>query len=149
MLLEENKAIFRRFIEAYNEHNLDLLDDIVDPDYVDPDYPQLKGLEGLRQMMNMAFLAFPDYHESIEDIIAEGDKVWILLRYTGTHKGEFMGLAPTGKKLTSLAVDMYRFENGKIVWGKRVPTPDLAFFKQLGLIEYTEKGKKLFPEEIK
>jgi len=44
---------------------------------------------------------------------------------------------------------MYRFENGKIVWGKRVPTPDLAFFKQLGLVEYTETGKKLFPEDVK
>ena len=144
MTPEKNKAIFRRFIEAYNEHNLDLLDDLVAPDYVDPDYPQLKGLEGLKQMMNMAFMAFPDYQESIVDIIAEGDKVWILLSYTGTHKGEFMGLSPTNKKLISLAVDMYRVENGKIVWGKRVPTPDLAFFKQLGLIEYTENGKKLF-----
>jgi C-1 hydroxylase len=97
----------------------------------------------------MAFMAFPDYHETIEDIIAEGDKLWVLLRYTGTHKGEFMGLAPTGKKLTSLAVDMYRLENCKIVWGKRVPTPDLAFFKQLGLIEYTETGKRLFPEDAR
>ena len=149
MSLEENEAIFRKFVEAYNNHNLDLLDDLVASDYVDPDYPQLKGLEGLKQMMSMAFMAFPDYHETIEDIIAEGDKVWILLRYTGTHKGEFMGLAPTGKKLTSLAVDMYRFENGKIVWGKRVPTPDLAFFKQLGLVEYTETGKKLFPEDTR
>jgi predicted ester cyclase len=149
MSLEENKAIFRRFIEAYNKHNLDLLDDLVALDYVDPDYPQLVGLEGLKQMMSMAFMAFPDYHETIEDIIVEGDKVWILLKYTGTHKGEFMGLAPTGKKLTSLAVDMYRIENGKIVWGKRVPTPDLAFFKQLGLIEYTETGKRLFPEDVK
>ena len=60
-----------------------------------------------------------------------------------------MGLAPTGKKLTSLAVDIYRFKNGRIVWGKRVPTPDLAFFKQLGLVEYTETGKTLFPEEPK
>lgn len=145
----ENKAIFRRFIEAYNAHNLELLDDLVAPDYVDPDYPQLKGLDGLKQMMRMAFMAFPDYHETIEDIIAEEDKVWILLRYTGTHKGEFMGLPPTGKKLTSLAVDMYRLKDGKIVWGKRIPTPDLAFFKQLGLIEYTEAGKKLFPEDAK
>jgi predicted ester cyclase len=144
--IEKNKAIFRRFIEAYNEHDLDLLDDLIASDYVDPDYPQLKGLEGLKQMMKMAFMAFPDYKETIEDIIAEGDKVWILLSYTGTHQGEFMGLSPTNKKLTSLAVDMYRFKNSRIVWGKRVPTPDLAFFKQLGLIEYTEIGKKLFKQ---
>jgi predicted ester cyclase len=145
----ENKDIFNRFIEAYNKHNLDLLDDLVSKDYIDPEYPQLKGLDGLKQMMGMAFLAFPDYHETVEDIISEGDKIWILLRYSGTHRGQFMGLAPTGKQVSSLAVDMYRIEDGKIVWGKRVPTPDLAFFMQLGLVEYTEKGQKLFQASTK
>lgn len=149
MTTQENKAIFSKFIAAYNKHNLNLLDDLVSKDYVDPEYPQMKGLDGLKQMMDMAFTAFPDYHETIEDIISEGDKIWILLRYTGTHKGEFMGLVPTGKQLTSLVVDMYRIEAGKIVWGKRVPTPDLAFFMQLGLVEYTEKGRKLFQETTK
>ena len=149
MSLEENKAIFRRYIDAYNQHNLDALDEFIASDYVDPDYPQLQGLEGLKQMIGMAFKAFPDYHETLEDIIAEGDKLWVLLTYTGTHKGEFMGLPQTGKKFTCLAIDMYRIANGKIVWGKRIPTPDLAFFKQLGFIEYTEQGKQLFPEDAK
>jgi predicted ester cyclase len=149
MSIEENKAVFGRFIEAYNTHNLDLLDDLVSEDYVDPEYPQMKGLKGLKQMMRTAFSAFPDYHETIEDIISEDNKLWILLRYTGTHKGEFMGLAPTGKQVTSTVVDMYRLENGKIVWGKRVPTPDLAFFMQLGLVQYTEKGKQLFQASTK
>jgi steroid delta-isomerase-like uncharacterized protein len=147
MSLEENKEIVRRFVEAYNKQNLDLADDLVAPDYVDPDYPQLQGLAALKQMMNMFFKAFPDFHETIEDIIAEGDKVWLLLTYTGTHKGEWLGLAPTGKKIKCRAIDLYRIVNGKIVEGRRVPTPDYAFNKQLGLIEYTEKGKKLFPEE--
>ncbi len=149
MSLEENKAIVRRFVEAYNKQNLDLLDDLVAPDYVDPDYPQLQGLESLKQMMNMFFKAFPDFHETIEDIIAEGDKVWVLLTYTGTHTGEWLGLAPTGEKIRCRAIDIYRIVNGKIAWGRRVPTPDLAFFKQLGVVEYTEKGKKLFPEDVK
>jgi steroid delta-isomerase-like uncharacterized protein len=149
MSVEENKAIVRRFIDAYNQQNLDLSDDVVASDYVDPDYPQLQGLENLKQMMNMFFKAFPDFHETIEDIIAEGDKVWVLLTYTGTHTGEWMGLAPTGKKITCRAIDIYRIANGKIAEGRRVPTPDLAFFKQLGLIEYTETGKKLFPEDVK
>jgi len=149
MSVEENKAIVRRFIDAYNQQNLDLSDDVVASGYVDPDYPQLQGLENLKQMMNMFFKAFPDFHETIEDIIAEGDKVWVLLTYTGTHKGEWMGLAPTGKKITCRAIDIYRIANGKIAEGRRVPTPDLAFFKQLGLVEYTETGKKLFPEDVK
>ena len=149
MSAQNSRAIFDRFLDAYNKHNLALLDDLVSKDYVDPEYPQMKGLDGLKQMMGMAFMAFPDYHETVEDIISEGDKIWILLRYSGTHKGEFMGLSPTGKQVTSLAVDMYRIEDGKIVWGKRVPTPDLAFFMQLGLVEYTERGQKLFQSNTK
>ena len=127
MSLEENKAIVRRFIEAYNK--LNFADDLVAPDYVDPDYPQLEGREGLKQLMNMFFKAFPNFHETIEDIIAEGDKVWVLLTYTGTHTGEWLGLAPTGKKITSKAVDIYRIVNGKIVECSRVE--DLIFLKEL------------------
>jgi len=97
----------------------------------------------------MYLKVFPDWHETIEDIIAEGDKVWVLLTATGTHTGEFLGLAPTGKKITLMTIDIYRIANGKLVWGRRVPTPDLAFFKQLGVVEYTEKGKKLFAEDVK
>jgi C-1 hydroxylase len=73
--------------------------------------------------------------------------VWVLLYATGTHTGEFMGLAPTGNKITIRVIDIYRITNGKIVWCRRIPTPDLGFFKQLGVVEYTEKGKKLFPED--
>ena len=148
MSLEENKAIVRKYVEiVFSRQNWDRLDDLVAPDYVDPDYPQLGGREGLKQMMNMAFKALPDWHETIEDIVAEGDKVWVLLACSGAHKGEFMGIAPTGKKVTIRAVDLYRIANGKIVWCRRIPTPDLAFFKQLGVVEYTETGKKLFPED--
>jgi len=75
MSLEENKAIVRRFVESYNKQNLDLSDDLVSPDCVDPDYPQMQSREALKQIMNMFFKAFPDFHENIEDIIAEGDKV--------------------------------------------------------------------------
>ena len=90
MSLEENKAIVRGFIEAYNERKLDLIDDFVSPDYID--HANNVGREGLKQLIAMGLNAFPDWHETIEDIIAEGDKVWVRLTYTGTHKGEFMGL---------------------------------------------------------
>ena len=146
MSLEENKAIVRRFIEAYNKRNLDLFDDLLAPDYFD--HTSQVGPEGLKQLMNMAFKAFPDFHETIEDIIAEGDKVWARITFTGTHSGEWLGIAPTGKKITSMMVDIFRIVNGKLVeyWdvGDR-----LDFFKKLGVIEYTEIGKKLFPEDVK
>ena len=146
MSLEENKAIVRRFIEAYNKHDLSSIEDFVAPDYVD--HTNQVGREGLKQLFNMAFKAFPDLHETIEDIIAEGDKVWVRVTFTGTHTGEWMGIAPTGKKVTSEMVDIYRIVNGKHVEGRFV-TDQLDFLKQLGAIEYTEQGKKLFPEDVK
>ena len=95
----------------------------------------------------MGITAFPDWLETVEDIIAEGDKVWVRLNYTGTHKGAFMGLPPTGKKINSKAVDIYRIENGKLAEYWNV-TDNLNIFKQIGAVEITEKGKHLFPESI-
>ncbi len=144
MSLEENKAIVRRFIEAYNKRNLDAIDDFVAPDYVD--HTNRVDREGLKQLFNMGLTAFPDWHETIEDIVAEGDKVWVRLAYTGTHTGEFMGLAPTGKKITSKAVDIYRVVNGKLAEYWNV-TDNVNILKQIGAIEFTENGKKAFPED--
>ena len=146
MSLEENKAIVRKFIEAYNERNLDVFDDLLAPDYFD--HTSQVGPEGLKQLMNMAFKAFPDFHETIEDIIAEGDKVWVRITFTGTHTGEWMGIAPTGKKITTEMVDVFRIVNGKLVEYRDVNN-NLDFLKKLGVIEYTEKGMKIFPEDVK
>ncbi len=146
MSLEENKAIVRRFIESYNNRNLDLIDDFVAPDYVD--HTNKVDRDGLKQLFNMGLKAFPDWHETIEDIIAEGDKVWVRLAYTGTHKGEFFGLTPTGKKITAKDVDIYRIVNGKLAEYWSV-TDNVDMLKQIDAIEYTEKGKKLFPEDVK
>ena len=141
MSLEANKAIVRRMIEAYNKHNLDLLEDLVAPDYFD--HTHQVGREGLKQLFNMGFKAFPDWHETIEDIIAEGDKLWVLLAYTATHTGEWLGLAPTGNKITTMNVDIYRIVNGKIAERWNV-TDNVGLFQPLGVIEYTEQGKQLF-----
>ena len=146
MSLEENKAIVRRMIEEYNKHNLDWFDEFIAPDYVD--HTNQVDREGVKQLFIMGFKGFPDWYEAIDDIIAEGDKVWLRLTYTGTHTGEFLGLAPTGKKITCMAVAIYRIVNGKLAEGWFV-TDGLDMFKQIGAIEYTEKGKKLFPEPVK
>jgi C-1 hydroxylase len=88
MSLEDNKAVVRGWIEAYNKRNLDF-DKFVAPDYVD--HTNKVDLEGVKKLFAMGLHAFPDWHETIEDIIAEGDKVWVFLTYSGTHKGELMG----------------------------------------------------------
>ena len=139
MSLEENKSVVRGFIEAYNERKLDLIDNFVAPDYID--HSNNVGREGLKQLFSMGLNAFPDWHEAIEDIIAEGDKVWVRLAYTGTHKGEFMGLSPTGKKIRSKAVDIYRIVNGKLAEYWNV-TDNVNIFKQVGAVEVTGKGKR-------
>ena len=142
MSLEKNKAIIRRWIEALNKRDLASVNDLIAPDYVEPTF-QLKGFEGAKQLMAMSYKGFPDYQETIEDIIAEGDKVWSRITFTGTHTGEFLGLAPTGKKVTFTGVAVWHIVDGKIVdiW----EVYDLLdFYKQLGLIEYTGKGKKFF-----
>ena len=94
----------------------------------------------------MGLKAFPDWHETIEDIIAEGDKVWIRITYTGTHESEFMGLVPTGNKIITKGVDIYRVVNGKLAEYWNV-TDNIDMFKQIGAIEITEKGKGLFLKE--
>ena len=151
MSLEENKAVVRRFIEAYNKRNYDLFDDLVAPDYVDYTHQQ-QGLESLKQLFKLAFKAFPDWNENVEDIIAEGDKVWVCVKATGTHTGEWnlseVLLPPTGKKVTMMMVFIWRIINGKLAEGREVDN-ELELFKQLGVIEYTEKGKELFPEDVK
>ncbi|MCP8315747.1 MAG: ester cyclase [archaeon] len=146
MSLEKNKAVVRRWIEAENKKDLAVLNELMAADYFDPSL-QVRGREAskakAKQLMAMVFKGFPYTHETIEDIISEGDKVWVHLKITGTHTGEYRGLAPTGKKITYTAIVIWRIVNGKVIesWGIYDP---LDAYKQLGVIEY--KG---FPDEVK
>jgi len=140
MSLEENKALIRGLYEAYNKHNVALLDKFIAPDYVHH-AQKLRGLESVKQYETMVYKGFSDLHDTIEDIIAEEDKVWVRVKVTGTHKGEYRGLAPTGKKITVTYVGIHRIADGKVV--ERWSVYDmLDFYRQLGVVEY--KG---FPDE--
>ena len=144
---EENKALIRRLVETFNKHDVTLWDEFIAPDFVDYDIP-LQGLDKFKQFETSFINGFPDYHETIEDIIAEGDTVWLHFKVMGTHTGEWnlfgVPLPPTDKKITYMGVGIWRIVNGKVVERKSVR--DMLFFlTQLGLIEPTEKGKKLFP----
>ena len=148
MSLEENKAIVRGLVEAELKHNPALLDEFLAPDFVWTESGiTTRGREIYKQGVEIAFKAFPDLHGTIEDITAEGDKVWIRYKGTGTNTGEWMGLAPTGKKVTMTAVSIYRIVDTKVVEMWTIMHMD--FLKGLGIIKYTEKGKKLFPEDAK
>ena len=135
MSTEENKENARRAIEeVLNKGNLSLADELVDANYIghQPGLPDFKGPEGFRQYMTMMRTAFPDINMTIEDTVAEGDKV--VNRYTGrgTHKGDLMGIAPTGKQVTITGMVATRYVGGKQVeaW---VAMDMLGMLQQLGV----------------
>src|SRR6266566_4202929 len=103
MSTEDNKALVRRcYDEVHNKKNLAAINEFLDPNGIDhaapPGLPG--GLEGAKQFVSMFLTAFPDYHVTFEDMIAEGDKVVCRLTWHGTHQGKFMGIPPTGKHVT-------------------------------------------------
>jgi steroid delta-isomerase-like uncharacterized protein len=117
MSTEKNKdLICRAFKEVYNQGNFDAVDEIYDKDfksYTPPD--MLKGPESVKQYASMLRSAFPDLNLTIEDQIAEGDKVVTRFSIAGTHKGEYMGIVPTNKFITGTGITIHRIANGKAV----------------------------------
>jgi predicted ester cyclase len=146
---EENKTIIRKFIDAYNNRKLDIFEELVAPNYVDHTHQQ-QGRDNFKQLFALAFEGFPDWHETIQDMIAEGEWVWVKVTATGTHTGSWnlfgVPLSPTGNKVTLPMVFFFRVVEGKLVEGGELDD-QLDFFKKLGFIAYTEKGKQLFPQD--
>ena len=137
MSVEENKAIMRRFWDVWEEGNIELLDELLAPDYVNhnlaaPDLPP--GPEGVKQIVSMFRSAMPDLEVVIEDMIAEDDKVATRYALEGTHRGELFGAAPTGKQLSIKSITVERVLDGKIVEHWRV-TDELDMMRQLGVFE--------------
>ena len=134
MSTEENKALIRRSYEAFNQRNWeDFYEQAVD-DYVFHT-PSMTGhgKEAYKQFLSMYLTAFPDVHLAIEDIIAEGDTVVVRQTFTGTHQGNLMGIAPTGKYVTVTAILINRIANGKGIelW---INGDDLGILQQLGVV---------------
>lgn len=137
MSAQENKAIVRHYTEElFNKGNLAAAEEIFAPNWVSHDLAKQglpPGPEGMKQYISMLRLAFPDLDNHIEDQIAEGDKVVSRNTARGTHKGNFMGIAPTNKQMTTTAIVIDRFANGKIVetW---VNIDMLGALQQLGVV---------------
>jgi steroid delta-isomerase-like uncharacterized protein len=133
---EENKAIFRRYVEEVgNEGNLDLVDEIFS-DYAShqPDGSVLeRGPEDVKRFMGEFRSAFPDFHTTIEDQIAEDDKMVTRWTMRGTHEGEFRGIAPTGRQISVTGIGIFRFSDGKVVesWDN---FDQLGMMQQLGAV---------------
>ena len=135
MSVEEHKAIQRRVYELFSGGNLEALEEVIAPDAVDHNaQPGLAaGLAGVRQTLGMFRAAFPDLRFTAEDLLAEGDRVATRVTATGTHRGEFQGLPPTGKQVTISGIEIVRIANGKVVerWGQ---FDFLGLLQQLGAI---------------
>jgi predicted ester cyclase len=86
--LEENKSVILRLVEVINNRNLSSLGELVSSDFVYHTF-QIKGSEVMKKAIEEEIIGFPDFHVTIEDIAAEGDKVWFRVTETGTHKGEY------------------------------------------------------------
>jgi steroid delta-isomerase-like uncharacterized protein len=120
-----NKATFRRLHDATNTGDAELIsktiDELVDPDVLirTPLPVEATGAQAIKEVFARLLRAFPDLHITVEDLIAEDDKVVSRNSVTGTHKGEYMGLPPTDKTVTYNEIFVFRFVNGRIAetWG--------------------------------
>jgi predicted ester cyclase len=127
---EESKALVRRFVdEVISRGNLAALDDLVGPDYVYHGPGMVvRGPAGLRGLMGMLRGGFPDWAEAVEDVVAEGDRVAFRVTGSGTHRGDFMGIPPSGARVAIMGIDLVRVAGGRIAehW---------ANFDQLGMLQ--------------
>jgi len=137
MTTEQNKALVRRLVEElFNRGNMSLVDEVFAPNFVEheelpPGMP--RDREGVKLLTTMLRSAFPDFKATIDDIVAEGDKVVVRQTWSGTQKGEFMGVPPTGKSVSFGVIDILRIADGKCVehWGLM---DSMAMMTQLGAI---------------
>ena len=137
MTTADLKTLTRRFYDdVIVGGNLDLIDELVHDEFVEhEEFPGLPpGKESIRFFVTTMREAFPDLTATIEDIIVEDNKVVSRLRFSGTHRGEFGGIPPTGKKIDVQAIDIVAYRDGKLIehWGV---TDQMAMMQQLGVIE--------------
>jgi len=138
MSAEQNKVIIRRWIEeAWNKGDVNIADEIYAPDYTarDINNPErmLKGPAGIKLSVMETRASFPDIHFTIDHLVAEGDKVVGAFTIQGTHKGSLYNIPATGKKVTFTAIDIWRFEKGKIAERCCANVDRLGLLQQLGV----------------
>jgi len=142
MTPEENKAIVNQFYdELFNKKNIDYIDQIVSPDFVDhnPEPDQGPGVEGVKQGFTVFANAFPDMTVNVDLQVAEKDYVASRITVKGTHTGEMKGMPPTNKPMTITGIDIIRFQDNKCVerWGD---FDQLGMMQQLGAIPEPEQA---------
>jgi predicted ester cyclase len=144
MAAEENKAVVQRynelFVECWTTGEVDVLDEVLAPEFVYHSPGAPPDLSGFKQSFLMLRAAFPDMRGTVEDLFAEGDKVADRITWQATHQGELMGIAPTGNTVTGTEMHISRIAGGKIVerWGQG---DNLGMMQQLGAIPAPGQGE--------
>ena len=144
MSAEASKAIVRRFWGVWEHGTIDLVDEMLGPDYINhsPGIPnQPPGAEGVKAVVMMFRRALPDLRVVIEDMIVEGNKVAVRYTLEGTHAGELFGIPPTGRRLRIKSIAVERVADGKIREHWRV-TDSLDMMQQLGAIPVPEPASR-------
>lgn len=139
MSTEENKALVRRLIEVvWNQGHLAVFDELYAPDFIfhDPGLPHVRTREDDKRWIAGILKSFPDFHITIEDLIAEGDQVVVRMTGRGTNTGDILAPSPhpaTGKQVTITGIAIARISNDQFVefWHQ---VDWLGLFQQLGLI---------------
>lgn len=134
MSKENNIKAQEKFGEAINTGNLALIKEVVAPNVKDhdPAPDQGSGPQGFIEFFTMMRTAFPDLGVEVEHMVADEENVAFAYTVSGTHQGNFMGIAPTNKRFSVRGMQISRFENGKLVerWGS---SDELGILKQLGV----------------
>ncbi len=115
MSLDEKKSVVHAFAEVINSHDLAQLGSVISNEYIQHRSDVGSGLEPVRHYFAELLAAFPDLIRTDEDIVAEGDKVWVRTSYRGTHLGTYRGVQPTGREIGYRTVDIFRIIEGKLV----------------------------------
>ncbi len=116
MSAEANKAVVQRLFEAFNQGDLGALDELIAADHIDhtPFPVRTPGREGWKQTVAMLRTAFPDMQQTIDDLLADGDKVVARWTGRGTHQGSYRGIASTGLPVAITGIHIFRIADGQI-----------------------------------
>jgi predicted ester cyclase len=132
MSIKENKALVRRVVELWNRRDMDAFFERCAPEYVEHLPTGDISLEQLKHYAPKFFAAFPDINITINDMVAEGDKVSALVNWKATHQGEYMGIPPTGKKIDITVAMITKIIGGR--WVEFWNVTDIRLAQQLGAI---------------
>jgi steroid delta-isomerase-like uncharacterized protein len=128
---DQNKRKVERLFDTFNHDDLSPLEELVAPDYVAPQGG--KGPAGFEAVVVGLRTAFPDLHYSVDEVVAEGDKVAVRWHWTGTHRGPFRAFPASGKSVSNSGTGIFRCKDGKIV-AADIETDRLGFLEQIGAV---------------